>query len=185
VSHNVSIVFYLRFDGQRRSISSTSRAKTPPSSSLDPSRNSPSRARLALASPPRRNYHRFRSDSSKNWNTKDSNDGQDEDGAEFDNEDEDEFGLPSIASTRRKATTVRNDSATNTIFSGTIPKADAFTKPGTWRLDNGDIAEERGLPKYPIARQIEGKILRPQYKDILKGMFDRMRKFYIDAKTSV
>ncbi len=178
-------MFYLRSDQPRRSIAGTSRAKTPPNSSLDPGRNSPFRARSALASPPRRNYHRFRSDSSKNWNTNDSNDGQDEDGAEFDNEDEDEFGLPSIASTRRKVTTVRNGSATNAVFSETIPKADTVTKPGTWRLDNGDIAEERGLPKYPIARQIEGKILRPQYKDILKGMFDRIRKFYVDAKTSL
>lgn len=59
--------------------------------------------------------------------------------------------------------------------SGPIPKPDATVIPGTWRLDNGDIAEERGLPKYPIARPIEGKILRPQYKDILKGMFDTVR----------
>jgi len=37
-----------------------------------------------------------------------------------------------------------------------------------WALDNGDVAEERALPTYPSAKKIEGKILRPQYKDILQ-----------------
>ena len=35
-------------------------------------------------------------------------------------------------------------------------------------MSNGDIAEERGLPTYPTAKKSEGKILRPQYKDILR-----------------
>ena len=39
---------------------------------------------------------------------------------------------------------------------------------GLWRVDTGDIAEERGIPSYPIAKKSEGKILRPQYKEILR-----------------
>jgi hypothetical protein len=39
---------------------------------------------------------------------------------------------------------------------------------GLWRIDTGDIAEERGIPSYPIPKKSEGKILRPQYKEILR-----------------
>jgi TBC1 domain family member 2 len=35
--------------------------------------------------------------------------------------------------------------------------------------DTGDIAEERGPPNYPTTKKSEGKILRPQYKEILRG----------------
>lgn len=35
-------------------------------------------------------------------------------------------------------------------------------------MNNGDIAEERSLPNYPTAKRSDGKILRPQYKDILR-----------------
>lgn len=35
---------------------------------------------------------------------------------------------------------------------------------------SADIAEERGAtPTYPVPKKSEGKILRPQYKDILRG----------------
>jgi hypothetical protein len=39
-----------------------------------------------------------------------------------------------------------------------------------WALDNGDVAEERAIPSYPTTKHTsEGqKILRPQYKDILR-----------------
>jgi hypothetical protein len=38
---------------------------------------------------------------------------------------------------------------------------------GLWGVDTGDIAEERSIPNYPTAKKSEGKILRPQYKEIL------------------
>lgn len=44
---------------------------------------------------------------------------------------------------------------------------DASSRP---RANSSDIAEERGVSLYPSAKKTEGKILRPQYKDILKGM---------------
>lgn len=39
-----------------------------------------------------------------------------------------------------------------------------------WALDNGDVAEERAIPSYPTTKKsTDGqKILRPQYKDILR-----------------
>ena len=40
---------------------------------------------------------------------------------------------------------------------------------GSRRLSNsGDIAIERPSPSYPVAKKSEGKILRPQYKEILR-----------------
>lgn len=42
------------------------------------------------------------------------------------------------------------------------------------RANSADIAEERSSLTYPTANKSEGKILRPQYKDILKGMFNFM-----------
>jgi TBC1 domain family member 2 len=38
----------------------------------------------------------------------------------------------------------------------------------SWKADTGDISEERGIPNYPSAKKTEGKILRPQYKEILR-----------------
>lgn len=87
-------------------------------------------------------------------------------------EEEDEFGLPSIASMRRKGKRLpntkgnelgRNPSSSGGAFSSTTTPALAV-----WGLDNGDVAEERAIPTYPTSRQTEGKILRPQYKEILR-----------------
>lgn len=55
--------------------------------------------------------------------------------------------------------------------SGRLLSAHSPTYPtsNSWTLaDNGDIAEERKLPSYPSAKKPDGKILRPQYKDILR-----------------
>jgi hypothetical protein len=37
------------------------------------------------------------------------------------------------------------------------------------RANSSDIAEERGPLVYPTSKAPEGKILRPQYKEILRG----------------
>lgn len=42
------------------------------------------------------------------------------------------------------------------------------SSPVILTAENGDIAEERGLPTYPTASRGEGKILRPQYQEILR-----------------
>ena len=90
--------------------------------------------------------------------------------------DEDEFGLPSITSMRKSArrSPVKqfNDpgggvgASTNGAFYSLEPPR----RPGRGRANSSDIALERGPPSYPATKGGEGKILRPQYKDILRGI---------------
>lgn len=99
---------------------------------------------------------------------------QDDNDIGFD-EDEDEFGLPSIASMRRKG---KKASIAKTKDYGGFGNTPSNARDGnangasaslaSWAFDNGDVAEERMLPTYPSAKKVEGKILRPQYKDILR-----------------
>ena len=99
--------------------------------------------------------------------------GAEQDAAEDDqlryDEDEDEFGLPSIASMRRKGKRLPNKKVKDP--GGTYPELrngnNAASTLATWALDNGDVADTRTIPSYPSAKKSEGKILRPQYKDIL------------------
>lgn len=156
-----------------RSISGSSRPKTPPISSVDRTTSSstpPTKARSGIATPPRRSFNRFFSDSGRATTPSDGG-SDEEDVLEFD-EEEDEFGLPSISAGRRKATKKARSSNIQTSSSfgnnKSIPGSTNATR-SSWRMDSGDIAEERGIPSYPTARPIEGKILRPQYQDILKG----------------
>lgn len=86
-------------------------------------------------------------------------------------DDEDEFGLPSIANMRRKGRRKQPSPQRNPTDpkdpSGTLSRTS--TGSAAWRgMDSGDIAEERGIPSYPAANKSEGKILRPQYQDILR-----------------
>ncbi|KAL5048532.1 hypothetical protein BDW71DRAFT_177927 [Aspergillus fruticulosus] len=89
-------------------------------------------------------------------------------------DDEDEFGLPSIASMRKKQSR-KADISQSPAFE--LPTFNSESRPSTLgvslpnnrqRANSSDIAEERDIPLYPTARKGDGKILRPQYKDILK-----------------
>lgn len=81
-------------------------------------------------------------------------------------DDEDEFGLPSIANMRRKG---RRKQPPQTKDPGGTLSRTSTGSSAAWRgIDSGDIAEERGIPNYPTAKKIEGKILRPQYQEILR-----------------
>ena len=91
------------------------------------------------------------------------------------NVDEDEFGLPSIATSRRRARRGGGPSLVgaegenySTNGNGLLLGTDLSA--GRARANSSDIAEERGTPNYPTAKTPEGKILRPQYKDILRGL---------------
>jgi len=70
--------------------------------------------------------------------------------------------LPSIAKPRKKYGKIAALKP-----GGSLDSAEATT--GLWKVDSGDIAEERGLPNYPSAKVVEDKILRPQYKEIIRG----------------
>ncbi|KAK5129781.1 GTPase-activating protein [Cryomyces antarcticus] len=119
-----------------------------------------------MSPPPRRTYTSFLSNTHNDWDAEEDEEEEEELGYD---DDEDEFGLPSIASMRRKSnrlsrSKVKDPGGTlNTTRIGGTSVAQ-----GTWRLDSGDIAEERGIPNYPTAKKSEGKILRPQYKEILR-----------------
>ncbi|CAD0095319.1 unnamed protein product [Aureobasidium mustum] len=141
--------------------SSTPRPHTPPSRDNRP----PLKSSTSLSPPgPRRSYSNFFGESTKTYDLP-----QDEEALDFD-EDEDEFGLPSIASMRRKGkrqvAKKKRDTGGSQSSLTTVPSATATL--ASWSMNNGDIAEERSLPSYPTTKRSDGKILRPQYKDILR-----------------
>lgn len=91
------------------------------------------------------------------------------------NEDEDEFGLPSLANARRAARRAGGPSLEPSHDSKTMSRSevsllDTATGDGRPRANSSDIAEERGVPSYALPKKSEGKILRPQYKEILRGL---------------
>lgn len=88
----------------------------------------------------------------------------------YDDDDGDDFGLPSLSNTKRRTRKMAaqrkgpNGDALSPAFDG------SSTGQGARRYSNsGDIAIERPATTYPMPKKSEGKILRPQYKDILKG----------------
>ncbi|MCJ1249276.1 GTPase-activating protein [Trapelia coarctata] len=167
----------LKFDSL--SLTSTSRPRTPPS-------RPPSSARNANTPPPRKNNSGLSNTPSRvaysnslrrgsDWSAEE--DEEDVEGAgtlDYDlNEDEDEFGLPSIVHARRAARRaggpsleLSHDSRTMSRSEGSL--LDTAGGGGRPRANSSDIAEERGVPSYALPKKSEGKILRPQYKEILR-----------------
>ena len=91
----------------------------------------------------------------------------------FYDDDEDEFGLPSIASMQKKRTprsTGMKNGGRSTFEdrSSASSYLAAATNPQHIRSSSFDIAEERNPLSYPSAKRGDAKILRPQYKDLLK-----------------
>ena len=119
------------------------------------------------------------SKSTKEWNLDDHDDDKEEEIAQdngFDEgSDEDEFGLPTLSTARRKVKRTHNEKsydpggagANGGIYTAYLQPASIVN--GRERSNSSDIAEERGPPNYPVSKKSDGKILRPQYKDILRG----------------
>lgn len=108
------------------------------------------------------------------WNRASTEDVEDEDDDEIVyDDDEDEFGLPSLASMRRKrvvpSAKYKNSDLDRVMGENISSLGFGLATNTRQRANSSDIAEERGTPMYPTARKGEGKILRPQYKDILQG----------------
>lgn len=157
-----------------RSISpSGTRPRTPP---LGPSHKSHNDAPplnrgysgTRITSPPRKSYTDFLSHTNNDWNAEDGVDDDDEYG--YENDDGDDFGLPSISSMKRKSKKAAGagslSSQSHGLSGGHGGSAGGF---GTRKLSNSeDIAIERPAPSYPLPKKTEGKILRPQYKEILR-----------------
>jgi hypothetical protein len=110
------------------------------------------------------------SHTNQDWNAEDE--GEEEDEYGYDNDDGDDFGLPSISSMKRKTKKAPEQSTTN--HGGILSPfghglQGGFGGFGSRRLSNSaDIAIERPTPSYPVAKKSEGKILRPQYKEVLR-----------------
>ncbi|MCJ1439103.1 GTPase-activating protein [Xylographa pallens] len=171
----------LKFDSLALS-SSSLRPRTPPSSSHSIARNTntppPRRPSSALSNTPSRPGYATSLRKDSDWLSNDEEyEGEEQDHADYDlNEDEDEFGLPSIANARRAARRAGGPSPDILGDRRHHVISDSYLSSGTLvpsrpRANSADIAEERGAPSYPIPRKSEGKILRPQYKDILRGSY--------------
>ena len=162
-------VYQVQSDSDR-SLGSSSRPRTPPVSS---SRGSPTPSldRQTYQSPDRKPAA-YSSPSSTSWNVVSRRNAAEEDnsGLAYDDE-EDEFGLPSIANMYSKKSKKSRLSTLdyNDDFGKTSSAPDSLYEPLP-KHDDGDsfdIAEERNPLSYPSASKSEGKILRPQYKEIL------------------
>lgn len=141
-----------------------------------------------MSSPaPKSTYPRFAKQISNEWTAaeeeyeEDAEEGEDDDQDESQqymyNEDldEDEFGLPSISSMRREAkriprSKIHDPGGARDKGNKNLSLLSAGPAPGRERANSSDIAEERGPLEYPTAGKSEGKILRPQYKEILRGL---------------
>ncbi|KAJ5172341.1 hypothetical protein N7492_004934 [Penicillium capsulatum] len=156
-----------------QTVPSHSRPRTPPK----PSTSTPPHLahRSANVTPPSRKPYPIMTQGVDEWSrdpTENDDDDDDDDDEIVYDDDEDEFGLPSLASMRRKKVTPAAkfkvgdlDGVMGENISSLGFGLSANTRQ---RANSSDIAEERGTPMYPTARKGEGKILRPQYKDILQ-----------------
>ena len=162
-----------------RNITPGSRPQTPPSiprHGSPRSNGTPSKSGSGISSPPRKTYSDFLSTTNDDWNLEDEDERARGIYSYDDNSNEDEFGLPSLASVRRKVPRIPVHSSydpggTFGLSSGGDESLlQSRPPPGRRRANSSDIAEERGTPNYPSARKSEGKILRPQYKDLLRGL---------------
>ncbi|EME42722.1 hypothetical protein DOTSEDRAFT_175990 [Dothistroma septosporum NZE10] len=150
------------------------RPRTPPATSNSNRSTPPPASRNARSPPSRPGYSSFLSDSNNAYEE------EEDDGFGLEDE-EDEFGLPSIASMRRRGKRISSkktkDSGGSSHFSRSTSNNSVTKKgvpttasPGSWALNDGDVASERAIPAYPSLKRAETgqKILRPQYKDILR-----------------
>ncbi|KAF7190642.1 GTPase-activating protein gyp1 [Pseudocercospora fuligena] len=150
------------------------RPRTPPSSSSARGSGNTPPPGTGRSPPARPKYQSFLSETSNAWDDEGDTFGLDE--------DEDEFGLPSIASMRRKGKKASSKTKESSVISGfgsdnrtpyqNASRNGSVTSASSYApaLDNGDVSEVRAIPAYPtMKRSTEGqKILRPQYKDILR-----------------
>lgn len=107
----------------------------------------------------------FLSTTNDDWNTDDADVVYD-----YDDDDGDDFGLPSLSNMRRRTKRIQ-DAQSKAKSTTQLPDIDSYNDGNiqSRRFSNSaDIAIERPAPSYPLPKKSEGKILRPQYKDILK-----------------
>lgn len=152
----------LKFDSLN--MASSSRPRSPPSSSAKvrvQEATPPPRGSSGQHSPPLKSYINFLSNTNDDWKA------DEDEMLGYDDDDGDDFGLPSLSSMRRRSRRMvtQNESdagALSTDMDG------SFGLRARRHSNSADIAVERPTPAYPMPKKSEGKILRPQYKDVLK-----------------
>jgi TBC1 domain family member 2 len=115
----------------------------------------------------------FLSNTNEDWN---ADDGSDMIG--YEDDDGDDFGLPSLSNMKRRsrrAAAAQNGSGQKServddnVGGGNLsPLGSGFGMDARRYSNSADIAIERPTPSYPVPKKSEGKILRPQYKEILE-----------------
>ena len=88
----------------------------------------------------------------------------------YDDDDGDEFGLPSLSNMKRRTKRMVSQSTATAETSSPMPHRSLSSSQSRRLSDSADIAIERPAPSYPVSKKSEGKILRPQYKEILRGL---------------
>ncbi|KAK6951267.1 hypothetical protein Daesc_007798 [Daldinia eschscholtzii] len=161
-------------DSSRNISGSSSRPRSPPTSSPQRTRTSdvsspPPKPSSGLSSPPLKSYFNFLSNTNQDWDVGDPGVPDGEDMLGYEDDDGDDFGLPSLSNMQRRSR--RAAAAAQTGSSSLVqstPLEAAVSFPQRRYSNSADIAIERPTPTYPMPKKSEGKILRPQYKDILK-----------------
>jgi hypothetical protein len=119
-----------------------------------------------MSSPPLKSYINFLSNTNQDWNAEDP---EGEDVYGYDDDDGDDFGLPSLSNMKRRSRRKAAAQGRAAALGDLSPINTTFGLTGRRYSNSADIAIERPTPAYPMPKKSEGKILRPQYKDILKG----------------
>lgn len=94
----------------------------------------------------------------------------DDDMMGYEDDDGDDFGLPSLSNMKRRSKRMATQNRTEpSTLSPTVENPPGALSQRRYS-NSADIAIERPAPTYPMPKKSEGKILRPQYKEILRGV---------------
>lgn len=113
-----------------------------------------------------------------NWGDPNKSTGMNNDSSLMFDDEEDEFGLPSLASMQGRRPKQKNLSLSG--YGDNLEKTNSapnlIRDTGDFQDQSGsfDIAEERNALTYPSTNKIDGKILRPQYKEVLRDPANSM-----------
>ncbi|PTB36809.1 hypothetical protein M441DRAFT_61534 [Trichoderma asperellum CBS 433.97] len=159
----------LKFDTLNLSSSSLPRPRTPPSTSSSRNRIGdatppPPRGSAASTSPPFKSYINFLSNTNDDWKA------DEDEMLGYEDDDGDDFGLPSLSNMKRRSKRIATQNKSDLNQEPSMYGNDSsFGGIRARRYSNSaDISAERPAPTYPMPKKSEGKILRPQYKDILR-----------------
>jgi hypothetical protein len=105
----------------------------------------------------------FLSTTNDDWTVDDADDIYD-----YESDDGDDFGLPSLSNMKRRTQRKAEQSRAQIDAGLGNPGDDAEKQSRRRNSDSADIGFERPASIYPMPKKSEGKILRPQYKEILR-----------------